>query len=227
MKIGEVAELTGTSTKTIRFFEDSGLVPPPARTPRSHRVYRPETADRLRFIRRCQAAGMTLQEVRQILTVHDQGESPCGHVGYVFDDPVHHGVAAGSAGLVGDVVGGEQGGTGAAGDHQGGGDAGEGRAGAGGVVGFVALPLRRGGFLLTVLTGTIAQFPDRSSSLPPASRRSPSPTACSLSTRSPPGSLRSPLSWLESVSVRWVPPSTPRLPRSSAGPAGGSARRVR
>ncbi|MGW9024918.1 heavy metal-responsive transcriptional regulator [Streptomyces sp. NPDC055722] len=86
MKIGEVAELTGTSTKTIRFYEDSGLVPPPARTPRGHRVYGPETADRLRFIRRCQAAGMTLQEVRQILAVHDQGESPCGHVSRVLSE---------------------------------------------------------------------------------------------------------------------------------------------
>ncbi|MFB8128704.1 heavy metal-responsive transcriptional regulator [Streptomyces mirabilis] len=86
MKIGEVAELTGASTKTIRFYEQSGLVPPPARTPSGHRVYGPETADRLRFIRRCQAAGMTLQEVRQILTVHDRGESPCGHVGRVLTD---------------------------------------------------------------------------------------------------------------------------------------------
>ncbi|MBC9723938.1 heavy metal-responsive transcriptional regulator [Streptomyces sp. TRM68367] len=86
MKIGEVAELTGTSTKTIRFYEESGLVPPPARTPSGHRVYGLDTADRLRFIRRCQAAGMTLQEVRQILTVHDRGESPCGHVGRVLTE---------------------------------------------------------------------------------------------------------------------------------------------
>ncbi len=90
MKIGEVAELTGTSTKTIRFYEDSGLVPPPERTPSGHRVYGPETADRLRFIRRCQAAGMTLQEVRQILTVHDRGESPCGHVSRVLSERLDH-----------------------------------------------------------------------------------------------------------------------------------------
>ncbi|MCP3818830.1 heavy metal-responsive transcriptional regulator [Streptomyces sp. A3M-1-3] len=81
MKIGEVAKLTGTSTKTIRFYEDTGLVPPPTRTAGGHRDYTPDTADRLRFIRRCQAAGMSLQEVRQILTAHDRGESPCGHVG--------------------------------------------------------------------------------------------------------------------------------------------------
>ncbi|MDT9692971.1 heavy metal-responsive transcriptional regulator [Streptomyces sp. P9(2023)] len=86
MKIGEVARLTGASTKTIRFYEDTGLVPPPTRTPGGHRDYAPETADRLRFIRRCQAAGMSLQEVRQILTVHDRGESPCGHVGRLLGE---------------------------------------------------------------------------------------------------------------------------------------------
>ena len=86
MKIGEVAKIAGTSTKTIRFYEDAGLVPPPARTRGGHRDYGLETADRLRFIRRCQGAGMALQEVRQILAVHDQGESPCGHVGRVLSD---------------------------------------------------------------------------------------------------------------------------------------------
>ncbi|CRK55277.1 Mercuric resistance operon regulatory protein [Alloactinosynnema sp. L-07] len=86
MKIGEVAEITRMSTKTIRFYEQSGLVPAPTRTVSGHRVYGPEIADRLRFIRRCQAAGMSLNEVRQILTVHDRGESPCGHVGRVLGE---------------------------------------------------------------------------------------------------------------------------------------------
>ncbi|WP_331753210.1 heavy metal-responsive transcriptional regulator (plasmid) [Streptomyces sp. NBC_00637] len=80
MKIGEVAKLTGTNTKTIRFYEDAGVLPPPARTPSGHREYGPETADRLQFVRRCQAAGLSLREVRQILTVRDGGEAPCGHV---------------------------------------------------------------------------------------------------------------------------------------------------
>lgn len=80
MKIGEVATLTGINTKTIRFYEEAGLLPPPSRSPGGHREYQHDVADRLGFIRQCQAAGMTLQEVRQILGVHDQGDSPCGHV---------------------------------------------------------------------------------------------------------------------------------------------------
>lgn len=80
MKISEVAKLANTSTKTLRFYEDSGLLPPPARSASGYRLYGPEIVDRLRFIRRGQAAGLTLQKVRQILAVHDRGEAPCAHV---------------------------------------------------------------------------------------------------------------------------------------------------
>lgn len=80
MKIGELAKLTNTSSKTIRFYEDSGLLPLPPRSASGYRDYEPEIADRLRFIHRCQAAGLTLQKVRQILAIHDRGEAPCTHV---------------------------------------------------------------------------------------------------------------------------------------------------
>jgi DNA-binding transcriptional MerR regulator len=85
MQIGEVAKLTDTSTKTIRFYEDSGLLPPPARSASGYRDYGPEIVDRLRFIHRGQAAGLTLQKVRQILAIHDRGEVPCGHVRQVLN----------------------------------------------------------------------------------------------------------------------------------------------
>jgi DNA-binding transcriptional MerR regulator len=85
MQIGELAKLTNTSTKTIRFYEDSGLLPPPARSASGYRDYAPEIVDRLRFIHRGQAAGLTLQRVRQILAIHDRGEAPCGHVRQVLN----------------------------------------------------------------------------------------------------------------------------------------------
>lgn len=85
MQIGELAKLTNTSTKTIRFYEDSGLLPPPARSASGYRDYGPEIVDRMRFIHRGQAAGLTLQKVRQILAIHDRGEVPCGHVRQVLN----------------------------------------------------------------------------------------------------------------------------------------------
>jgi DNA-binding transcriptional MerR regulator len=80
VKIGEVAKLTNSSTKTLRFYEESGLLAPPARSASGYRDYGPEIVDRLQFIRRGQAAGLTLQQVRQILAIHDRGEAPCRHV---------------------------------------------------------------------------------------------------------------------------------------------------
>ena len=85
MKIGDVAELTGVSAKTIRFYEEAGVLPAPARTPSGYRDYDPAVAERLRFIHRGQAAGLTLAQVRQILAVHDQGDQPCGHVRDVLE----------------------------------------------------------------------------------------------------------------------------------------------
>ncbi|CQD24482.1 MerR family transcriptional regulator [Mycobacterium lentiflavum] len=84
MQIGELAKLANTSAKTIRFYEDSGLLPPPARTASGYRDYGPEIVDRLRFIHRGQSAGLTLRKVRQILAIHDRGEVPCGHVRQVL-----------------------------------------------------------------------------------------------------------------------------------------------
>lgn len=84
MQIGELAKLSNTSAKTIRFYENAGLLPPPARTASGYRDYGPEVVDRLRFIHRGQAAGLTLQKVRQILAIHDRGEVPCGHVQQVL-----------------------------------------------------------------------------------------------------------------------------------------------
>ena len=80
MRIGELADESGVTAKTIRFWESTGLVADPARTPSGYRDYDPEVVDRLRFIRHAQTAGLTLAEIRQILAISDNGEPPCGHV---------------------------------------------------------------------------------------------------------------------------------------------------
>ena len=80
MKIGEVAERSGVPAKTIRFWEDQRLLPAPARTPASYRDYDPAVLERLAFIRHAQAAGLTLQHIRQVLDIRDGGRQPCVHV---------------------------------------------------------------------------------------------------------------------------------------------------
>ncbi|MCZ9330392.1 heavy metal-responsive transcriptional regulator [Nocardia farcinica] len=86
MKIGELAAAGGVTTKTIRFYEGEGLMPEPGRTPTGYRDYSSEHLARLQFIRRAQAAGLSLREAGQILSVHDRGEQPCGHVQAILSE---------------------------------------------------------------------------------------------------------------------------------------------
>jgi DNA-binding transcriptional MerR regulator len=88
MKISELAAASGTTPKTIRFYEQAGVLPEPTRTPSGYRDYGPEFVDRLGFVRRAQAAGLTLREVGQILAISDRGNTPCGHVRQVLADRV-------------------------------------------------------------------------------------------------------------------------------------------
>ena len=80
MRIGEVASATGTTTKTLRFYEEVGLLPPAERTAGGYRAYGPDTLARLDFIRRGQAAGLTLTQMRDVLHLRDRGDPPCEHV---------------------------------------------------------------------------------------------------------------------------------------------------
>jgi DNA-binding transcriptional MerR regulator len=80
MKIGEVAGRAGVPAKTIRFWEDQRLLPPPDRTPVGYRDYGPAILERLAFIRQAQASGLTLTAIRQVLEVRDGGQPPCVHV---------------------------------------------------------------------------------------------------------------------------------------------------
>jgi len=80
MKIGEVAERSGVPAKTIRFWEDLHLLPAPARTSAGYRDYDAAIVERLAFIRHAQAAGLSLEHIRQVLDIRDEGQPPCVHV---------------------------------------------------------------------------------------------------------------------------------------------------
>jgi DNA-binding transcriptional MerR regulator len=86
MRIGEVADLSGVSTKTIRYWEDQRLLPPPDRTPADYRDYKQEIVERLAFIRHAQVGGLTLDQIRQVLEIGDSGDAPCEHVAQVVAD---------------------------------------------------------------------------------------------------------------------------------------------
>src|SRR5258708_34874220 len=79
MKIGEVAARSAVPAKTIRFWEEQRLLPEPRRTPAGYRLYESSTIQRLTFIRHAQAAGFTLDQIRQVLDIGDSGTAPCEH----------------------------------------------------------------------------------------------------------------------------------------------------
>lgn len=80
MQIGTVAARSGVSTKTLRYYEQIGLLSPAARTASGYRQYGEDVLDRLAFIRAAQAIGLTLGEIRSIIALRDRGETPCEHV---------------------------------------------------------------------------------------------------------------------------------------------------
>ena len=79
MRIGALADRSGLTTKTIRYYESIGLIDEPARTPSGYRDYGEAAVERLRFIRDAQASGLSLCEVQSILELKDAGARSCDH----------------------------------------------------------------------------------------------------------------------------------------------------
>ncbi len=78
--IGTIARHAGVPIKTIRYYEDVGLLPKPPRTASGYRLYPQETVGRLRFIKKAQNLGLRLDQIKDILELADRGRCPCGHV---------------------------------------------------------------------------------------------------------------------------------------------------
>ncbi len=90
MRIGELAERTGVTAKTLRFYEQGGILPEPPRTSAGYRHYEPAAVDRVAFIRRAQTAGLTLAQIREVLAVRDDGKPPCQHVATFVEQRLTH-----------------------------------------------------------------------------------------------------------------------------------------
>lgn len=90
MKIGELADATGTPVVTVRFYEVEGLLPIPARTSSNYRIYGVEHVERLAFIRHCRSLDMTLEEIRLLLEFKDAPQADCGAVNALLDAHIDH-----------------------------------------------------------------------------------------------------------------------------------------
>ncbi|MCY7320563.1 MAG: heavy metal-responsive transcriptional regulator [Phormidesmis sp. CAN_BIN36] len=78
--IGFVAKESGIPIKTIRYYEELGLLKTTGRTEGGYRLFSADVFTRLNFIKRAQNLGMSLSEIREFLDLHDRGDLPCDQV---------------------------------------------------------------------------------------------------------------------------------------------------
>jgi Cd(II)/Pb(II)-responsive transcriptional regulator len=90
MRIGNLAEATGTAVETIRFYEREGLIPAAQRADNNYREYTAAHAERLAFIRHCRNLDMTLDEIRSLLRFKDSPSEDCGQVNALLDEHIGH-----------------------------------------------------------------------------------------------------------------------------------------
>jgi DNA-binding transcriptional MerR regulator len=77
IRIGDLADRTGTSAPTIRYYEEIGLLRPPTRQSGNQRVYSRQDVERLTFIRRCREFDFSIEQVRVLVSLLDDAESSC------------------------------------------------------------------------------------------------------------------------------------------------------
>jgi len=77
---GELAQLAGVSTDTLRHYEQKAVLGCPGRMTNGYRQYPASALDRVRLIRRALAVGFSLDELARVLKVRDGGGAPCAEV---------------------------------------------------------------------------------------------------------------------------------------------------
>ncbi|MFN6462534.1 MAG: heavy metal-responsive transcriptional regulator [Nostoc sp. DedVER02] len=86
--IGSVAKESSVPIKTIRYYEELGLLKSSGRTEGRFRLFNADILARLHFIKRAQSLGLSLSEIKEFLDVHDGGELPCEHIKTKLEDKV-------------------------------------------------------------------------------------------------------------------------------------------
>lgn len=86
--IGSVAKESGVPIKTIRYYEELGLLQSSGRTEGGFRLFTSDVLERLHFIKRAQSLGLNLAEIKDFLQVYDAGELPCDHIKAKLEDKV-------------------------------------------------------------------------------------------------------------------------------------------
>ena len=90
MRISELAKRTDCLVETIRYYEQEGLLPEPARTSSNFRDYDESHIEQLTFIRRCRSLDMALSEIRTLLAFRSVPDENCEQVNVLLDEHIEH-----------------------------------------------------------------------------------------------------------------------------------------
>jgi MerR family mercuric resistance operon transcriptional regulator len=88
LKTGELAKRAGVNVETLRFYERKGLLPEPQRRASGYRDYPEESVTRIRFIKRAQGLGFSLDEIHELLALRVKPKSPCAEVRDVVEKKI-------------------------------------------------------------------------------------------------------------------------------------------
>ncbi|MFB6275233.1 MAG: MerR family transcriptional regulator [Halothece sp.] len=77
LSIGKLSDRVGLSKPTIRYYEELGLLDPPQRNASGYRIYSDTDEERLNFILKAKKFGLSLEEIKQLITVRKNGTPPC------------------------------------------------------------------------------------------------------------------------------------------------------
>ncbi|HKO15273.1 MAG TPA: heavy metal-responsive transcriptional regulator [Gemmatimonadaceae bacterium] len=80
MTIGQVAARVGVPAATVRYYEQRKLLAAPPRSRAGYRIYGPEAVERLRFIKRAQSIGFSLDEIQELLAINAEDREACPRV---------------------------------------------------------------------------------------------------------------------------------------------------
>ncbi len=87
LKIGEVSKQTGIAVGALRYYESLGLLKS-ERGENSYRYYPPAAVQQVQFIKKAQALGFSLEDIGEVLNVHQQGDVPCDLVRSLLQDKI-------------------------------------------------------------------------------------------------------------------------------------------
>lgn len=74
--INDISKKLGINSKTIRFYEDIGLIPKPKRNESNYRVYSNEDIETLSFVKKSRELGFSIEEIKNIIKIRENGDLP-------------------------------------------------------------------------------------------------------------------------------------------------------